>query len=414
MAPSYKSIARLLKLKDLKLVGLTFHNDNIARLHVKPKKNGCRCPECDRRGRIVREREQPREWRDLSVGGWQLLLVYRPREIHCATHGRVQERIPWAATAAQITYRFEYVMLRLCKTMTQKAAAEILSVAPSTLSDLLHRSIRNHRRDHKIKGLKHLGVDEIAFKKGRKYATLVYDLDRSKVVWIGEGKGRETIDKFFNNQLSDYQRQQIKAACSDMSQAYIGAIQHHCPNAALVIDRFHVVKALNEAVDEIRKQQWREASREDRKVYRGIRWLLYRRSSTRTREQTQKLKQLEKSNRRIYRAWQLKEEFEAFWDYNAPWASERFLKAWLTRCMKSRLDPLKKFARTIRKHMDAILAYTTHHITNAVSEGLNRIAKIVKNRASGFRKLEPFSDLIMLTIGDIDIPEQIPAKFRTI
>ena len=414
MTPSYKSIARLLKLKDLLLVGLTFHKDNIARLHVKPKKNGCRCPVCDRRCRIVRERTQAREWRDLTVGGWQLQLVYRPREIHCVTHGRVQERIPWAEAAAQTTYRFEFVMLKLCKNMTQKAAAEILGVAPSTLSDLLHRSIERHRSGHKIRGLKHLGVDEIAFKKRRKYATLVYDLDRSKVIWIGEGKGRDTIDDFFNNQLTAYQRGQIKAACSDMSAAYMGAIKHHCPNAALVIDRFHVVKALNDAVDEIRKQQWRELSREDRKVYRGIRWLLYRHSTTRTEDQTKTLKQLEKSNRRIYRAWQLKEEFEAFWDYNAPWASERFLKAWLTRCMRSRLDPLKKFARTIRKHMDALLAYTTHQITNAVSEGLNRIAKIVKNRASGFRRLEPFSDLIMLTIGDLDIPEQIPSKFRTL
>lgn len=413
MAPGYKSIARLLKLKDLKLVCMTFHNDNIARLHVKPKKNGCRCPVCDRRGRILRERERPREWRDLSIGGWRLLLSYRPREIHCATHGRIQECIPWAAPEAQTTYRFEYVMLSLCRDMTQKAAAQILNIAPSTLSNLLHRSIQRHRSGHKIRGLKHLGVDEISFKKGRKYATLVYDLDRSRVLWIGEGKGRDAIDQFFNNQLSEHQKRQIKAACSDMSQAYIGAIKCHCPNAALVIDRFHVVKALNEAVDEIRKQQWREASREDRKVYKGLRWLLYRRSSTRTREQTRALKQLEKSNRRIYRAWQLKEEFEAFWDYNAPWASERFLKAWLTRCMRSRLDPLKKFARTIRKHMDAILAYTTHRITNAVSEGLNRIAKIVKNRASGFRKLDPFSDLIMLTIGDLDIPEQIPTKFRT-
>lgn len=414
MAPSYKSIARLLKLKDLKLVGFTFHNDSTVRLYVKPKKNGCRCPVCDRRGRIVREREQPREWRDLTVGGWQLWLVYRPREIYCTTHGRIQERIPWAEAEARTTYRFEFVMLKLCRNTTQKAAAQILGVSPSTLSDLLHRSIQRHRSGHKIRGLKHLGVDEIAFKKGRKYATLVYDLDRSRVVWIGEGKGRDTIDQFFNNHLSDYQKQQIKAACSDMSQAYIGAIQYHCPDAALVIDRFHVVKALNDAVDEIRKQQWREASREDRKVYKGLRWLLYRRSSTRTPEQTRTLKQLEKSNRRIYRAWQLKDEFEAFWDYNAPWASERFLNTWLTRCMRSRLDPLKKFARTIRKHMDAILAYTTHPITNAVSEGLNRIAKIVKNRASGFRRLEPFSDLIMLTIGDIDIPEQIPGKFRTL
>jgi transposase len=149
-----------------------------------------------------------------------------------------------------------------------------------------------------------LGVDEISYCKGLKYATLVYDLDRSVVVWIGEGKGRETIDKFFNAMLNDYQKRQIVAGSCDMSDAYIGAIKEHCPNATLELDRFHIVKAL-----------------------KGLRWLLYRHSSTRSREDTQTLKALEKANKKIYRAWRLKDEFERFWDYNATWAAERFHKS---------------------------------------------------------------------------------------
>ena len=145
-----------------------------------------------------------------------------------------------------------------------------------------------------------------------------------------------------------------------------------------------------------------------------MRWVLFRHSSTRTDEQTRSLKAMDKHNRRIYRAWQLNEEFEAFWDYKAPWAAERFLKRWLTRCLRSRLEPLRRFVATVRKHMDAILAFTKTRLTNAISEGLNRVAKIVKNRACGFRTLEPFADLIMLVIADVDIPAQIPSKFRTV
>jgi transposase len=181
-----------------------------------------------------------------------------------------------------------------------------------------------------------------------------------------------------------------------------------------VLDRFHIVKALNEAVDEVRKEQWREASRDDRRALKGLRWLLYRHSSTRTRRDTRNLKALDKHNRRIYRAWRLKEEFEHFWTYQAPWAAERFLKQWTRSTLLSRLEPMRRFVPTIRRHQDAVLAFIGTRVTNAIAEGLNRIIKIVKNRASGFRHLDAFSDMIYLNVGDLDLPGQIPARFRTL
>jgi transposase len=298
--------------------------------------------------------------------------------------------------------------------MTQKAAAKILNIPASTLSDMLHRTITRIREGHRIRGLKTIGIDEISYCKGRKYATLVYDLDRSCVVWVGKGKGRDTIDVFFNDMLSDYQKAQIKWATCDMSQAYIGAIETHCQNAKLVLDRFHIVKKLNEAVDEVRKEQWREASVDERKALKGMRWLLFRHSSTRSKQQTRILNQLRKGNRRIHRAWILKDEFEQFWDYKATWAAERFLKRWTTTALKSRLEPIRDFVRTIRKNYHRIIPYVESRITNAIAEGLNRIIKIIKNRASGFRTLEAFMDMIFLSVGDLDIPEQIPVGFRTL
>ncbi len=189
--------------------------------------------------------------------------------------------------------------------MTQKAAAEILKMAPSTLSNCLHRVITRVRSGHTIRGLVTLGAVEIAYCKGRKYVTIIYDLDCSHVVWVGRGLGRETIDRFFNESLSEHQRLKSKWASCDRGRAYTKAIQHHCPNATLVIDCFHGVKALNEALDE-------------------------------------------------------------------------------------------------------------RPLTNAVGEGINRLLKIVKIRASGFRGLEPFADLIFLTIGDLDIPARIPSDLRTL
>ncbi len=409
-----KCIQRLLRLKGLKVVDFTFKGTRKLEILVTPHKNGCQCPKCGRRCKIVQTLPEVRSWRDIPVAGWEVWLQHCPREVLCPTHGRRQEEIPWAREYARVTYRFEYLMLRYCQMMPQKEAGTLLHTASSTLSDLLHRCITATREGHKIRGLKKIGIDEISYAKGHKYATLVYDLDRSCIVWVGPGKGRATIDVFFNEVLSDYQKKQIQWASCDMSAVYIGAITDHCLNATLVLDRFHVVKALNAAVDEVRKEQWRLASREERKALKGLRWLLYRHSSTRSRKDTQTLRTLDKANRRIYRAWQLKDEFEQFWEYKAPWAAERFIKHWMTSALRSRLVPMRKFVNTLRLHYDGVLAFVGSRLTNAIAEGLNRIVKIVKNRASGFRTLDAFSDMIFLTVGDVDIPAQIPARFRTL
>ena len=171
---------------------------------------------------------------------------------------------------------------------------------------------------------------------------------------------------------------------------------------------------MNEAVDEVRKEQWRASDLTERKALKGLRWLLYRHSATRTKRDTRTLNALERGNRRIYRAWRLKDEFEQLWEYKAPWAPERFLKRWSTSALRSRLVPMRKFVAMIRRHQPGVLAFVDTRLTNAIGEGLNQIVKIIKNRASGFRDLSPFADMIYLSVGDLDIPAQIPKSFRTV
>ena len=410
-----KFIRKLLNLKDLFVNDFQFKSrDRELILWVKPYKNGCRCPQCKRRGRIVRTMDAPRRWRDIPICRWSVFFCYSPREIMCPTHGRVQEEIPWAETYSRITYRFEYIMLIYCQLMTQKAAARILHIPKATLSDMLHRVIARLRDGHRIRGLKTIGIDEISYSKGHKYATIVYDIDRSCVVWAGSGKGRDSIDDFFNNNLSKYQKMKIKWATCDMSRAYIGAIEDHCPNATLVLDRFHIAKTLNDAVDEVRKEQWRIADPDERKALKGLRWLLFKHSSNRSKKDSRTLNALSKGNRRIHRAWVLKDEFEQFWEYKAQWAAERFLKRWMTTALKSRLEPMRDFVKTLKKHQHRILPFIGKRLTNAIAEGLNRIIRIIKNRASGFRSLPAFIDMIYLTVGDVDLPAHIPSKFRTL
>ena len=284
-----KFITKLLKLSLLKVGWVEFRDRN-RELHlgVKPHKNGGCCPHCGRRGKIVKILNR-RIWRDIVVCGIPIFFHYAPKEIRCSTHGRVVEDIPWAASHSQVTYRLELAILAICKKATQKFAAEVLHLPTSTLSDRLHRVINREREGHKMRGLRTMGVDEISYVKGKKYITLVYDLDKCQVVWVGKGKAKETLDSFFTTQLSAYQRSQIIWACCDMSKAYISSIKDNCPKATLVLDKFHIVQSLNNAVDEVRKEAWREACTEDKRAFRGIRWLIAYSRSSRNKGQTRKL-----------------------------------------------------------------------------------------------------------------------------
>jgi transposase len=413
-----KFIHRLFKFKRyLKVSTAVFSDRNrVLTIWVKPYKNGGCCPQCGRRGKVVRENElpPPRYWRDIPVHGTTIFLAYRPRDIRCATHGRQQELIPWAEPLQRITYRFEVALLKLCQDGSQRAAAKRLGIAKSTVSDLLHRIVSRVRTGHKVRGLKILGVDELSYKKGHKYATLVYDLDKSKVVWVGKGKGKETFTEFLQTKLTQAQRDKIQYACCDMAESFISAIKENLPKAQIVLDRFHIVKALNEALDEVRKEAWREVTDKDNKAYyKGLRWILLRGSGTRTKGQTRIANALKSSNNKIYRAWLLKDDFEHFWEYSYVGAATKFLKNWEMRALKSRIAPMRKFVETLRKHKDKILPFIETGLTNAVGEGCNRICRMINTRATGFAALWAFADLIYLTIGDLDIPAQIPARFHT-
>lgn len=341
-------------------------------------------------------------------------FFYAPKEILCPTHDRVQEAIPWASSYSRITYRLEYLILSFCQIMCQKAAARLLHLPTSTLSDLLHRAITRMREGHTITDIDKLGVDEISYCKGHKYATIVYNLDTQCVVWVGEGKGRETLDIFLSTAISEGQRKKIRFASCDMSRAYIGAIEYWCPNAILVLDRFHIVKALNGALDEVRKEQWRIVHGEDKKALKGLRWLLFSHSRNRSKADTRRLNSLKKLNNRIYRAWVLKDEFESFWEYTYTGPAESFFAGWTTAALRSRIEPLREFAYMLRRHAHRIIPFVKTKLTNAISEGINRVIKIVKNRASGFANLPSFTDMIFLTVGDLDLPAQIPLEFRTL
>ena len=184
-----------------------------------------------------------------------------------------------------------------------------------------------------------------------------------------------------------------------MSEAYMGAIKHHCINAKLILDRFHIVKALNDKLDEVRKEEWRKMTDKDvRRSLKGLRWLLFKHPSSRSKRDTKTLNQLRTSNRRIHRAWVLKDEFNQFWEYGSRTWAKKFLRKWCTTAMRSQLGPLKQFVKTVRKNETEILNFIGIGITNATGEGLNRVIRMLKNQATGYKNIDSFMDMIFSSI----------------
>lgn len=259
-----------------------------------------------------------------------------------------------------------------------------------------------------------LGDSQISFKRRHRYATLAYDLDRARVVWVGESKGRETIDRFFAEALSDGQKSRISWAGSDMSVAYSEAIKAHCPNATPVIDRFRLVTALNEAADAVHKQQWREFVAAQRKSVKGLRWLRGMRLVTRTKPHRRQLNRPAHGIRSIYRASVLKDKFKHFWSYSYLGSTAPVLKRRRASALRSRPPFMRVFEKTLRAHYDDIITCIGRPPTDAIAEGSSRTAKVAKSRASGFRGLYNLADMLYLIVWGPDTADRIPAAFKAL
>lgn len=253
------------------------------------------------------------------------------------------------------------------------------------------------------KPLRVIGIDEVSRSKGQRYLTLVYDLERNRLVWIGENRDAQMMQSFFR-WLGPRRGRLILIVCCDMWAVYVAAMREKLPRAFLVFDRFHVVQHLNRAVDEVRRQCWRRLTGEAKRAFKKTRWLWLKNPWNLKDEEKRRLSALCRTNQPIVRAYYLKEAFQRFWDYKSPGWSARYLKQWLWWASHSRLDPFRRFARLVREHLDGILRWTELRVANGALEGMNNKVKVVSHRAYGFRKVDTYVTAIWHGCGGLPLP----------
>jgi len=411
-------VRKLLGVDRLVVKDVSFEEKRGLVLDVKPAWHKPRCGICGRKGcpgydtpaRLTAEGDyvqQPRWWRHLALGRVSIWLRYTLRRVECPEHGVVTEAVPWANHEARFTSEFEELTAYLAQQMDKTAVCTLMGINWRTVGTIVSRIVKARVDPKRLENLYVIGVDEISFRRHHEYVTVVVDHAKHRVVWTGEGKGADTLKAFFD-ELGEERSKRLTDVTLDMSAAFIAAVRERAPQATLNFDRFHVQKLANEAVDEVRRAEVREADGETARFIKRSRWALLKNPWNLSRKQGQKLREVQQNNRRLYRAYLLKESLAKLLDYVQPGRASRALDEWLGWAGRCQLKPFVKLARTVAKHRDGILAYVKTRLTNGLTEGLNNVIRLITRRAFGFHSAAALQAMIQLCCGGIVLDPPLP------
>jgi len=348
-----------------------------------------RCGECGDQYLFAYDCAQERIVRDFPIWGRQSWLIFREYRVNCVRCGVHVEKLDWLDKGQHQTLRYERYVAHLCDLLPVLDVAELEGLDKGTVYRLDKKWLRIRESQRVQYPVTYLGIDEIAIKRGHKYATVFYDLERREVIGLVKGRKQRTVSHFFRR-WGKQMCKQVVAVCMDLWAAYRNSVILHCRNAAVVFDKFHVYSYLSTAIDEVRRIEQNKATAEGREIIKGSRWLWLKASRNLRRNESRRLEAIIALNQNLQKAYLLKEDFEQFYASPNAESAEQFLKEWIERCRESKLKPFAKLAKRIWRWAEGILAYFTHRITNAVSEGINNKIKVLKRRSYGFHDHEYF------------------------
>jgi transposase len=371
-------------------VAINFQESQV-RFNVQQNSDTFCCANCGSQ-RVKKAGLTPREFRSLPIGGKPVFINLSVQRLWCAGCGKTrQAKVPFADPKRSYTHAFERYALDLLRNMTIQAVALHLGIGWDAIKDMQKRRLHIRFKKPRLKHLKHLAIDEICIGRGHRYLTVVLDLDSGAVVFVGEGKGADSLLPFWKRLQGSHAR--IKAVATDMSAAYTAAVRDHLPRAVHVFDRFHVVKLFNEKFSLFRQELQREAEGPlAKKVLKGTRWLLLKNPENLDDERDER-KRLEKAlalNKPLATVYYMKEDLRQIWDQKNKSAASLFIDDWIARAQSSGIRMLQKFAVTLAEHRRGILAYYQCPITTAALEGTNNKIKTMQRQAYGFRDYEFF------------------------
>ena len=373
-----------------------------ARRNSKPE-----CPECGRRGK-THSTQPVRLFEYVPIWAFKVFFSYAPRRVICPVHGVKVEAMPWGYGKEQMTISYQVYLARWARRLSWKETAAIFKTSWDSVYRAVRFVVEYGLANRSLDNVTEIGIDEIAVFKGPKFLTMVYQLNAGarRLLWCGPERRVKTLLRFFR-EFGKERSEKLKFVCSDMWAPYLKVIAKKAPNALNILDRFHIMRKFNEAIDEIRRGEAKlfKAQNLENVLERG-RWLLLKRPENLSDKQTARLGDLLKLNLSSIKAYLMREDFQRFWEYKQVRFADRFLENWVTRALQTNLEPMKKVAKMLCNHKPLILNWfkAKGQLSCGAVEGLNLKAKLTIRKAYGFKSLGCLQIALYHALGDLPEP----------
>jgi transposase len=399
---------RVHKIKGFVYENVGFMADWIE-IEVRPRKRSR--PVCSGCGQPGPGYDRLPERRFAFVPLWaiKVFLIYAMRRVDCPQCGIKVEQVPWGNGKRHVTQAYAVFLARWARRLSWREVASIFNTSWDTVYRSVAWIVEYGLQHRDLDGISAIGVDEVQFQKGHRYLTAVYQIDSScrRLLWVGQDRTAKTLLRFFK-MLGRSRTAAIRFICSDMWQPYLKVIAKKASQAVHILDRFHIVAKLNKALDEIRAAEAKQMAREGyESILKRSRWCFLKREENLTDKERTKLNDVLQYDLKSVRGYLLKQSFQCLWEYTSPYWAGWFLDRWVKRAMRSRLEPIKKVARSVRSHRELILNWfkAKKEFSSGIVEGLNYKIKLTIRKAYGYRTLEAAEIALYHALGQLPEPE---------
>ena len=375
-----------------------------------------RCPECDEFYGLY-DHAPERVYRHLNTCQMETYIHVRPPRVNCPLHGVKHIDSQFGENSSEMTFAFESFVVRVAQECNIEATSRLCGLSWNRSWNTLERAV-GRGRDRKVHRVpERIGVDEKSIARGHKYESLVYDIDAGTVEFVCDDRGQESLEAYYR-QFTREELFGVKAVAMDMWDPYIAATKAYVPgaNKKIVFDRFHVMRHVLDAVDKVRKVEHRQLHELGEDTLKGTRYLWLWSKENIPDWRQQEFDSLKAKDLKVCRAWAIKENLRHMWIYRYEANMRKYFKRWYFWATHCRLEPIKKAAKTLKTHLDNIVTYARHRITNALAEGVNTKIEKIKRMACGFRNRSHYRTAIYFHCGGLDLfprpPIQPCLKFK--
>lgn len=360
------------------------------------------CPECGKTCKIHDRREE-RTWRHLDTCQLKTFIHCSTPRVKCSEHKTKTMEVPWAEEMSRFTRQFERIAIQFLECSENRSkTAEILRLSWDELNHIMNKAVKRGLARREDEPIKYIGMDEKSFLKGQNYVTVMTDTEGKRIIDIAQGRTGESVDTLWEG-LTENQKSGIEAVSMDFWKAFITGAEKHVPHADIVHDRFHIEKYLNEAVDKVRRIEHKKLKIQKDNTLAGTKYLWLKSKRNFTKDNKSDFRKLNIDQLAVGRAWNRKELFRHFWSYKYEGSARKFFKKWYFSATHSRLKPVIDVAKMLKRHIENILTYVKHKITNSFAEGINSKIQHIKATARGFRNFDNYRTSILFYCGKLSL-----------